>query len=54
MTYAAPIGEQAFVLDTIAGIDSLATLPSYSAVDSALVTAILEEGGRMTSEVFGR
>ncbi len=52
MTYAAPIVEQAFVLDTIAGIDSLATLPAYSEVDRNLVATILKEGRRLTSEVF--
>jgi len=52
VTYSAPIAEQFFVLETIAGIDNLAALPPYAGIDRDLIPAILEEGGRLTAEVF--
>lgn len=52
MTYAPPIAEQRFVLETIARIDELAGLPGFDAASPDLVDAILTEAGRLTSEVF--
>lgn len=52
MTYTAPIAEQSFVLDTIAGLDGLARLPAFEAVSPDLVQAILAEAGKLASGVF--
>ena len=52
MNYSAPIAEQLFVLETISGVDNLLALPPYAGIDRDLIPTILEEGGRLTAELF--
>jgi 3-(methylthio)propanoyl-CoA dehydrogenase len=52
MIYTAPIAEQLFVLETITEIDSLLALPAYRGIDRDSIPMILEEGGRITAELF--
>lgn len=52
MTYCSPVAEQKFVLQTIAGIESLAGLPAFSDFDPSLVGPLLEEGGKFAAGVF--
>ena len=52
MTYTAPIAEQRFVLDTIADIGGLSTLPGFDGAKSDMVDAILTEAGKLASGVF--
>ncbi|MEO3430867.1 acyl-CoA dehydrogenase [Pelagibius sp. CAU 1746] len=51
MTYAAPIDEMRFVLDAIAGLPKIAGLPGYEEATPDLVSAILEEAGKLAGEV---
>ena len=41
MTYAPPIAEQRFVLDTIADLGGLTTLPGFDGATSDMIEAIL-------------
>ena len=50
--YTPPVRDMAFVLDTIAGIDSITALPAYDHVDPEIVEGLLEEAGRFFGEVF--
>ena len=52
MNYIAPIAEQLFVLETISEIDKLMAGPAYAGNDRDLISTILEEGGRLTAELF--
>jgi len=52
MTYAPPIAEQRFVLDTIADLPALARLPGFEAATPDLVEAILNEAGKLASGIF--
>ncbi len=52
MTYTAPITEQNFVLETIAGIGEIQQLPAYESATPDLVQAILVEAGKLASGVF--
>ena len=52
MTYAAPIAEQRFVLETIAEIDRLSALPGFDAATPDMIEAILTEAGRLAAGVF--
>ena len=52
MTYTAPIAEQLFVLETIAGIDKLTGQSANAGFDWDLISTVLEEGGRLTAELF--
>lgn len=52
MTYKAPLAEQRFVLDTIADLPALASLPQYEAASSDMVEAILTESARLAEDVF--
>jgi 3-(methylthio)propanoyl-CoA dehydrogenase len=52
MTYVAPVAEQKFVLETIAGIAGLSALPKFQDVSPDLVDAILTEGARFSEGVF--
>ena len=52
MTYTAPTAEQRFVLDTVADITGLSALPGFDGATPDMVEAILEEAGRLASEVF--
>ncbi|WP_193368465.1 acyl-CoA dehydrogenase [Pelagibius marinus] len=52
MTYAAPIHEMRFVLDAIADLPAIAGLPGYEEATPDLVSAILEEAGKLAGEVI--
>ncbi|GAB4392828.1 MAG: acyl-CoA dehydrogenase [Kiloniellaceae bacterium] len=52
MTYAAPIREMRFALDAIAELPEIARLPGYEEATPDLVSAILEEAGRLAGEVI--
>ncbi|KPF71008.1 acyl-CoA dehydrogenase [alpha proteobacterium AAP81b] len=52
MTYAAPLAEQRFVLETIADLSGLAALPQYENATPDIVAAVLEEAGKLASNVF--
>ena len=50
--YAAPVRETKFVLDHIVELGKYANLPAFANASSDIVEAILEEGGRFSSEVL--
>ena len=50
--YAPPIQDMKFVLEAIAGLDRVAALPGYEDVSADLVDAVLEQAGRLASEVL--
>ncbi len=50
--YTPPVRDMAFVLDTIADIDSIAALPAFDHVDPEIVEGLLDEAGRFFGEVF--
>jgi alkylation response protein AidB-like acyl-CoA dehydrogenase len=52
MAFTPPVAEQAFVLDVVAGMDSLAALPPFAAATPDMVEAILAEAGRLAVETF--
>ena len=52
MDYRAPIAEQKFVLETIADLAGLAALPGFAAATPDLVDAVLEEAGKLASNLF--
>lgn len=52
MTYVAPLADQKFALETIAGIRGIAELPAFADVSDDLVDAILTEAGRFSAGVF--
>ena len=52
MTYAAPIREMRFALDAIAELPEIAGLPGYGEATADLVSAILEEAGKLAGEVI--
>ncbi len=52
MTYKAPLAEQAFVLETIADLPGLSRYPQFAALAEGIVSSILEEGARLTEDVF--
>jgi len=52
MTYAAPLAEQRFVLDTIADIGGLSALPGFEAATPDMVEAILAEAAKLAENVF--
>ncbi len=52
MTYNAPLMEMRFTLDEIAGLPGVAALPGYEEATPDLVEAILEEAGKLSSEVL--
>jgi len=47
MSYAAPLADMRFVLEEVAALDQLATLPGYAAASPDLVDAILDEAARL-------
>jgi alkylation response protein AidB-like acyl-CoA dehydrogenase len=53
MTYAAPVRQIRFALDSIAGIGSLHGNAAYGDFGEDVVSAILEEAGRFATEVIG-
>ena len=52
MTYVAPLDEMRFVLDHLAGLPEIATLPGYEEAQPDVVEAILTEAGRFAGEVL--
>lgn len=52
MTYAAPLDDMRFVLNHLAGLPEIATLPGFEDADPELVEAILIEAGRFAGEVL--
>ncbi|MGW8202274.1 acyl-CoA dehydrogenase [Sphingomonas bisphenolicum] len=52
MTYIAPIAEQVFVLQTVADLPGLATLPAFAEATPDLVGALLEASGALSAEVI--
>ena len=51
--YYAPINDMKFVLNHVAGLGNLLDLESFGDLDDELVSAILEESSKFTSEVLG-
>ncbi|MBI3454119.1 MAG: acyl-CoA dehydrogenase, partial [Rhodospirillales bacterium] len=51
-TYTAPLNELGFVLEEIAGLPRIAALPGYDHATSDLVGQVLEEAGKVASEVL--
>src|ERR1700751_2742682 len=51
-TYRAPIRDMKFVIDELAGLESLATLPGYEEVNSELMGTVLEEAAKIAGEVL--
>ncbi|MDP2205548.1 MAG: acyl-CoA dehydrogenase [Alphaproteobacteria bacterium] len=52
MPYHAPVKEMRFVLDHIAGLEELSTLPAYGHATPDMVDAILEEAARVARDVW--
>ncbi len=50
--YLAPTREMQFVIDEIAELESIASLPGYEDATSELVEAVLEQAGKLAGEVF--
>ncbi len=50
--YTPPVAEQLFVLDTIADLPGLATLPGYEAATGDMVETILNEATKLSAEIF--
>ncbi len=50
--YRAPTQDMKFVIDEIAGLDSIAGLPGYEDASSELVEAVREEAAVLAHEVF--
>ena len=51
-TYTAPIADFKFVLNDLLGLDRYSNLPGFEEVSPDLVDAILEEAGKVASEVL--
>ena len=52
MTYAAPLDDMRFVLEHLAGLPEIATLPGFEDAEPELVEAILTEAARFAAEVL--
>ena len=52
MPYTPPLAEQRFVLETIADMPQLSTLPGFEGASPDMVDAILVESGKLTAGVF--
>lgn len=50
--YAAPLDEMRFVLDAVAGLPEIATLPGCAGASPEIVTSILEEAGKFAGAVL--
>ena len=50
--YEAPLADMRFVINELAGLDDIAGLPGFEDVSPDLVDAILEEAGKLGSEVL--
>ncbi|HEY8243940.1 MAG TPA: acyl-CoA dehydrogenase [Casimicrobiaceae bacterium] len=51
-TYRAPLDEMRFVMNELAGLSQVATLPGYTDADPDTVAAILEEAAKFASDVL--
>ena len=51
-TYRAPLADMQFVLNDVAGLSQVASLPGFEDATPDTVTAILEEAGRFATEVL--
>ena len=51
-TYRAPIRDMQFVINELAGLESLTTLPGYEEVNSELAAAVLEEAAKIAGDVL--
>ena len=51
-TYRAPIEDMRFVMEEIAGLNDIAALPGYEDATPDLVAAILEEAGKLGTDVL--
>ena len=51
-TYRAPIRDMQFVINELAGLESLTALPGYEEVTPELAQAVLEQAARLASEVL--
>ncbi len=52
MSYVAPVKEMLFTLNTLAGLEEIASLPGNEEASPDLVEAILEEAGKFAAEVL--
>jgi alkylation response protein AidB-like acyl-CoA dehydrogenase len=52
VTYTAPIAEQRFVLETVAGLEELARLPGFEAASPDLIDAVLGEAAKLAENGF--
>ena len=50
--YAAPVRDMRFVMNSVIGLDRVATLPGLEAVEPDLVDQILEEGSKLAANVL--
>ena len=50
--YFAPLKDMQFVIDEIAGLESIAGLPIFEEATPELVEAVLEQAGILANEVF--
>ncbi len=50
--YIAPVRDMEFVINEIAGLDAVAALPGYEDATGDMVQAILEQAGKLATEVF--
>jgi hypothetical protein len=50
--YQAPLDEMRFVLNELADLDGISKLPGYEEATPDLIDAILEEAGKLASEVM--
>src|ERR1700739_2776533 len=51
-TYRAPIRDMQFVINELAGLESLAALPGYEEVSPDLAVSVLEEAAKIAGEVL--
>lgn len=47
MSFRAPLVEQLFVLETIANIEGIASLPAFTAATPELIEAVLDESAKL-------
>ena len=52
MSFRAPLVEQLFVLETIANIEGVASLPAFTAATPELIEAVLDESAKLAEQVF--
>jgi hypothetical protein len=52
MSYIAPLADMRFVLEEVAGLEEIASLPGYEAASADLTEAILGEAGKLAGSVL--